>query len=177
MNFWCLVSVFLIVYFLNLLFSPVCLRMRSTVLLSLLFLLALSDGANRNYRYAEFKKKHILPTDFQTSEEAWWNHLVNNCLCGRTEVQSFIKDTEENIIKICNGAGKKTKDNYTKSTNLFQVFKIESRNETSNMSWNCIIEKCHTAKYNVIVQCEDNLPVHYHEQHNEMKKNICYHTA
>lgn len=181
-HFWCLVSVFLIVYFLNLLFSPVCLRMRSAVLLSLLFFLALSDGANRqnNNRYAEFKKKHILPTDFQTDNEAAWvDHLVNNRLCGRTEVQSFIKDTEENIKQICNDAGEQTKDNYTKSTNLFQVFKIESRNETSNMSWNCIIDKCRTAKYNVIVQCEDKLPVHYHDQHIERNKSAypCYYTA
>ncbi len=178
-HFWCLVSVFLIVYFLNLLFSPVCLRMRSAVLLSLFFCLALSDGANRqnNNRYDEFKKKHILPNDFQTNDtDAWWNHLVDNGLCGRTKEQSFIKDTEENIIKICNGAGKKTKDNYTKSTNLFQVYKIESRNETLNMSWNCIIEKCHAAKYYVIVQCEDKLPVHYHDQHIEKRKRPynCY---
>ncbi len=58
--------------------------MRSAVLLSLLVFLALSDGANRqnNNRYDEFKKKHILPTGFQTNEEAaWWNHLVDNCLC------------------------------------------------------------------------------------------------
>ncbi len=180
-HFWCLVSVFLIVYFLNLLFSPVCLRMRSAVLLSLLVFLALSDGANRqnNNRYDEFKKKHILPTGFQTNEEAaWWNHLVDNCLCGRTKEQSFIEDTEANIEKICNGAGKKTKDNYFKSTNLFQVYKIASRNETyvTNMSWNCIIEKCHVAKYYVIVQCEDKLPVHYHDQHIEKNKRpyICY---
>lgn len=153
--------------------------MRSAVLLSLLFFLALSDGVNvqNNDRYAEFKKKHILPTDFQTKDEAaWCNHLVDNCLCGRVKEQSFIKDTEENIIKICKGAGKKTNDNYTKSTNLFQVYNIESRNETSQMSWKCIIDKCRTAKYYVIVQCEDKLPVHYHDHHIEKNKrpDICY---
>ncbi len=161
---------------------PVCLRMRFAVLLSLLVFLALSDGANRqnNNRYDEFKKKHILPTDFQTNDtDAWRNHLVDNCLCGRTRQQSFIEDTEENIKQICNGAGTIIKDNYTKSTNLFQVYKIESRNETLNMSWNCIIEKCHAAKYYVIVQCEDRLPVHYHDQHIEKNKRpyICYYTA
>ncbi len=182
-HFWCLVSVFLIVYFLNLLFSPVCLRMRSVVLLSLLFFLALSDGANRqnNKRYAEFKKKHILPTDFQTDvKAAWVDHLRNNHLCGRTEVQSFIKDTEENIKQICNGAGKNTTDNYYKSTNLFQVYNIESKNISTDASeWECIIEKCRTAKFYIIVDCQNKLPVHYHDQHIERNKSAypCYYTA
>uniref|UniRef100_A0A672KFD1 Ribonuclease A-domain domain-containing protein n=1 Tax=Sinocyclocheilus grahami TaxID=75366 RepID=A0A672KFD1_SINGR len=139
--------------------------MRSVALLSLLFILALSDGADRqkNDRYAEFKKKHILPTDFQTDNKiAWVEHLVNNDLCGRTSVQSFIKDSEENIKLICNGSGTKTRDNYIKSTNLFQVYNITSEKSTSQMlEWECKVN-CSTAKYHVIVECQNNLPVHYH---------------
>lgn len=32
----------------------------------------------------------------------------------------------------------------------------------------CIIENCTSGKYNVIVKCEKNLPVHYHGQHIDM---------
>lgn len=150
-------------------------RMRSEALLSLLFILALSDGADHNDRYDEFKRKHILPTGFQTDNETVWvDYLVRNDLCGRTPVQSFIKDSEENVTQICSGAGTKTKHNYIKSTNLFQVYMIKSKKNMSE--WKCI-EKCHTAKYSVIFECENNLPVHYHDQHIEKDKNpylCCY---
>lgn len=157
--------------------------MRSEALLSLFFILALSDGADRqqNERYAEFKKKHILPANFQTDNEAAWvKHLENNDLCGRTPVQSFIKDSEENIKRICNDLGTETKDGYNKSTNYFQVYNIKSENRTSQMlEWVCNVS-CTTAEYHVIVECDnEKLPVHYHAQHIEKNKKPrpCYYTA
>ncbi|KAI2663076.1 Angiogenin [Labeo rohita] len=136
--------------------------MRSAVFLSLLFILALSVESERqsNDRYAEFKKKHILPADFQTDNETVWvNYLVNNSLCGRTETQSFIKDTEENIKQICNGASEKTNDNYDRSTKLFHVYMIESKNNTTDaLEWECIIEKCSQVNTSITVKCENNLP-------------------
>lgn len=155
------------------------LRMRSA-LLSLLFILALSDGADHqnNDRYAEFKRKHILPAGFQTdSETAWVKHLEDNTLCERTPVQSFIDDTIDKVTQICNGTGQKIEKNYYKSTELFQLYMIKSKNTTKEtLDWKCIIEKCRTARYYVIVECEEKLPVHYDNQRIEKgkKEYPCY---
>uniref|UniRef100_A0A8C1PL88 Uncharacterized protein n=1 Tax=Cyprinus carpio TaxID=7962 RepID=A0A8C1PL88_CYPCA len=104
---------------------------------------------------------------------------LDNDLCGRTPVQSFIKDSEENIKRICNDLGTETKDGYNKSTNYFQVYNIKSENRTSQMlEWVCNVS-CTTAKYYVIVECQNKLPVHYHAHHIEKNKKPrpCYYTA
>lgn len=65
-------------------------RMRSEAL-SLLFILALSDGADHNDRYNELKRRHILPLNFDTGSGNYWvNHLVNNNLCDVGSLSSFI---------------------------------------------------------------------------------------
>ncbi|KAF4114315.1 hypothetical protein G5714_004538 [Onychostoma macrolepis] len=138
--------------------------MRSAAPLLLLFILALSDAAECQ-SFPEFKRKHILPTQFKTKDiRAWRKHLLKNKLCERTETQSFIKSSEENIKQICNGSGEK-KNNYTKSTDLFEVYIVKS---SKGIEPKCIVENCTSGKYNVIVKCEMYLPVHYHGQYIDM---------
>uniref|UniRef100_A0A672KDS4 Ribonuclease A-domain domain-containing protein n=1 Tax=Sinocyclocheilus grahami TaxID=75366 RepID=A0A672KDS4_SINGR len=129
-------------------------------LLSLLFILALSDGADcQNFK--EFKRRHILSTTFKTKNEAdWVKYLLGNELCGRTKMQSFIKSSEAKIEQICNGSGS-VSGSYTKSTDVFEVYLVKS---SEGIHPKCIINNCSSGKYNVIVKCENNLPVHYERQ-------------
>uniref|UniRef100_A0A8C0Y0Z0 Uncharacterized protein n=1 Tax=Cyprinus carpio carpio TaxID=630221 RepID=A0A8C0Y0Z0_CYPCA len=130
--------------------------MRSATLLSLLFILALSDGADCQ-DFEEFKRKHILPTKFLTKKvdlDVWVKYLLKNKLCGRTEMQSFIKSNEENIKKICNGSGS-VSGNYTKSKDLFEVYLVKS---SKGIQPKCIITKCTLGNYYVI---NDHISVVY----------------
>ncbi|XDV19335.1 hypothetical protein PO909_024822 [Leuciscus waleckii] len=80
-------------------------------------------------------------------------------------------------MQICNGAGQNIEKNYYKSTELFQLYMIESKNITKEtLEWECIIVKCRTARYYVIVECVEHLPVHYHGQRIEKGKTPypCY---
>lgn len=141
--------------------------MRSAALLSLLFILALSDGADCQ-DFEEFKRKHILPTSFRTKKGdlgVWGKYLLKNKLCGRIEMQSFIKSSEENIKQICNGSGS-VSGNYTKSKDLFEVYLVKS---SEGINPKCIVTSCTLGNYYVIVKCENKKPVHYESQ--EIEQN------
>ncbi len=133
--------------------------MRSAALLSLLIILALRDGVDCQ-SFKDFQQKHILPNNFKTKNAAdWMKYLWDNNLCERTEVQSFIKSSENNIEQICKGSGIDI-GNYTESTNFFQVYIVKSTREINE----CTINSCTSGTYNVFVKCEKQLPVHYHVQ-------------
>lgn len=148
--------------------------MRIAALLSLLIILALSDGVDCQ-NFTEFKRKHILPINFKTKNKGdWEKYLWQKKLCDRTAVQSFIKSSENSITQICDGSGN-GKGNYTKSEDFFEVYILKS---SKGIDPKCIINDCTAGKYNVIVKCEKNLPVHYHGQ--DIKENTqpwpCFHT-
>lgn len=133
--------------------------MRSAALLSLLIILALRDGVDCQ-SFKDFRQKHILSTIFKTKNIAdWRKYLWDNNLCERTEVQFFIKSSENNIEQICKGSGIDI-GNYTESTDFFQVYIVESTEGIKE----CNINNCTSGTYNVIVKCNKKLPVHYHGQ-------------
>ncbi|KAA0703614.1 hypothetical protein E1301_Tti015540 [Triplophysa tibetana] len=137
--------------------------MRSATLLSLLIVLAFSDGADcQNFK--TFKEKHIIPANLKTKIKNDWNtYLVKKNLCGREPQQSFIKGTEDDIKQICNGSGKND-GNYTKSNTFFEVYCVESSKEikkNKEKKGRCNITGCTSGTYHVTVKCEKNLPVHY----------------
>lgn len=148
-----------------LLFSPVCLRMRSVALL-LVFILALSDAADCQ-SFTEFQKKHILPIQFNTKDIlAWRKHLLKNKLCERTETQSFIKSRQENIKQICTGSGEKKKRTIPKVQISLKCTLLKAlREQNHSLSLETVLQA--NIMY-IIVKCEKNLPVHYHGQHIDM---------
>lgn len=95
----------------------------------------------------------------------WGKYLLKNKLCGRIEMQSFIKSSEENIKQICNGSGS-VSGNYTKSKDLFEVYLVKS---SEGINPKCIVTSCTLGNYYVIVKCENKKPVHYESQ--EIEQN------
>ncbi|XDV19336.1 hypothetical protein PO909_024823 [Leuciscus waleckii] len=146
--------------------------MRSEALLSLLFILALSDRADCQNQYDRFKRRHILPNKFNTRNmNPWVNHLMNNNLCGQT-MSSFVPSNQENnIIEICRGAGIRQQGNLFISIRHFPVYIVTSHREQQM----CVINECTVGDYIVIVACDGDLPAHYHGQEDEIGQIVhCY---
>lgn len=165
--------------FLNLLFSPLFLRMRSEALLSLLFILALSDGAltvRDRSKFDQFMRKHALLTQINTSDRrAWLSYMLYNKLCDRSHRYSFIQDSEENITEICNKLGRYTTGNLFISTRRFRVYMVDCVRTGGQR----VIEGCTTGLYHVTVGCQfffqtQILPVHYEGQDNGIDVNSCF---
>lgn len=148
--------------------------MRSAALLSLLFILTLSDGAvGQETPYARFKKRHILPIRFNINDLP--NYLWQNKLCiheYKTTEISLIRENENDVIEICSGAGEPMGGNYYRSRLHLHLYSVTSYPSSSDNQ--CIIYKCTEGKYLVTVACNNATgePVHYETQSNgkEVKK-------
>uniref|UniRef100_A0A8C1WDD9 Uncharacterized protein n=1 Tax=Cyprinus carpio TaxID=7962 RepID=A0A8C1WDD9_CYPCA len=134
----------------------------------LLSIVCVSGYVDNCQSFKEFMRKHILPTSFKTNKGdlgVWGKYLLKNKLCGKIEKQSFIKSSEKNIKQICNGSGS-VSGNYTKSKDLFEVYRVKS---SEGIKPKCIVTSCTSGKYNVFVKCENKEPVHY--GHQEIEQN------
>ncbi|KAL1272162.1 hypothetical protein QQF64_031178 [Cirrhinus molitorella] len=118
--------------------------------------------SQNNNAYNNFKHRHILAYDFNTSSRrAWGDYLTNQRLCGRTPRQSFLHNNYQSSIKrICNGRGVRVTGNKCSSERRFKVYTVHSGFRNGVCEVNLQTERSY-----VIVACEviENhcLPVHY----------------
>ncbi|RXN37631.1 Carbonic anhydrase 14 [Labeo rohita] len=124
--------------------------------------------SQNNNAYNNFKHRHILAYDFNTSSRhAWAAYLTRQCLCGRAPLQSFLHKNEQNsIVSICNGRGVRDTGNKCISEGSFNVYTVRSSLEGNG---ECEVH-LRTDRSHVIVACEvvENrcVPVHYETQTN-----------
>ncbi|KAI2644175.1 Ribonuclease pancreatic beta-type [Labeo rohita] len=132
--------------------------------------------SQNNNAYNNFKHRHILAYDFNTSSRhAWAAYLTRQCLCGRAPLQSFLHKNEQNsIVSICNGRGVRDTGNKCISEGSFNVYTVRSSLEGNG---ECEVH-LRTDRSHVIVACEvvENrcVPVHYETQTNRRPpRDVC----
>ncbi|XP_025761862.1 uncharacterized protein LOC112846516 [Oreochromis niloticus] len=113
-----------------------------------------------NNGFNRFVQKHILQQNFnRNSKEAWQMYLENEGLCNRP-LQSFIKKKDEKrVVKICNGSGRRVRDNLCISTSTFKIYDVEVNTSS------CRITRITENTTKVIVACDkvgnQCRPVHF----------------
>ncbi|KAL1272049.1 hypothetical protein QQF64_031065 [Cirrhinus molitorella] len=119
-----------------------------------------------NNAYNQFKHRHILSRQFNTSSRRDWADYLNRTkLCGRATFQSFLQKNDTSSIKrVCNGRGVRDTQNLCISKRRFTVYIVQSALRNRR----CEVKRPHTNEFYVTVACEviQNrcLPVHYQRQ-------------